>query len=75
MRVHNYDKTKNINDVSSLELCLTEHQHTCHTKKKRDSCHLPSHHTPAEKAPQVQYMLGSPLLILALNVVLMTVTN
>jgi hypothetical protein len=44
-------------------------------KKKRDSCHLPSHHTPAEKAPQVQYMLGSPLLILALNVVLMTVTN
>lgn len=35
MRVHNYDKTKNINDVSSLELCLTEHQHTCHTKKER----------------------------------------
>ena len=72
--VYRYDKMKNINNVLSWIMLNATSTYTCHTKI-RDSCHSPSHHTPAEKAPLAQYMLGSPLLILALNVVLMTVTK
>lgn len=68
----NNDKMKNITNVL-MNICLTEHQHA--NIHKRDSCHSPSHHTPAEKAPLVQYMLVSLLLTLALNAVLMTVKN
>jgi len=70
--VYSYDKMKNINNVLSWIMLNGTSTYTVIQKSERDSCHSPFHHTPAEKAPLAQYMLGSPLLILALNVVLMT---